>query len=314
MPKYGVSCILTTFNQPFSSVRRSIDSVLLQTGIDVELIIEDDCSNRNLIDSINNYLRDKHSHIPVLFKENTTNVKTVLNIARGVELAKYSLVKTVDAGDTLYDSNTLSNIACYMAENQCKAGFGQIYRFYNRKGRLSFDYYDAPKNPTDFSALNLNDGNSRLINQLLTANWIPASAQFYSTGYYYDLLSELSEEYEVLYCQDFAASLALRNSTLSYLNQPIYWYEWGTGISTNGSSDSRRRLYRDHRNFYSKLLDKNLADQRYKAAYKRFRLREFIALKSPFYLPLLRIAELAPTQTIAPNEHLLQLLENSPLC
>lgn len=313
MLKYGVSCILTTFNQPFNSVRRSIDSVLLQTGIDAELIIEDDCSNRDLIDSINNYLRDNHSDIPVFFKENAANVKTVLNIARGVESAKYSLVKTVDAGDTLYDSNTLNHIACFMAENQCKAGFGQIYRFINCKGRLNYDYYNAPKDPVLFSAANLNDGDSRFINQLLTANWIPASAQFYSTNYYYDLLSELSSDYKVLYCQDFAASLALRNSKLSYMNQPIYWYEWGTGISTNGSIDSRRRLYRDHRNFYSKLFDINPADKRYKTAFNRFCFREFIALKSPFYLPLLRIAELAPTQTVAPNNHLLQLLENSPL-
>lgn len=310
MPTNGISCVLTTYNQPFVAVKRSIDSVLQQCNVDAELIVTDDCSNQNLVDSIQNYASSMHAHIPIVFKCNSTNIKTVLNTARGVESARYDIVKTIDAGDTFYDSATLKTISDFMSTHECRAGFGQIYRFRKSAGKAFFDSYNAPRQPERYSLNGDHGSESLMCSQLMSGDWIPAPAQFYNTDLYYSLLKKLNQDYNVLYCQDFTATLALQSEPMLYLPQPIYWYEWGVGISTNGGMDSRKRLYKDHHNFYEELANEYSLDSRFKKAYNRFRLREFVAIKSPFYSPLLRISSLLPTVKVNPNEHLLSLLKD----
>lgn len=308
MPTSGISCVLTTYNQPFVAVKRSIDSVLQQSDVDAELIVTDDCSSQNLVDSIENYISSIHAHIPIVFKQNSTNIKTVLNTARGVESASYDIVKTIDAGDTFYDSATLKTILNFMTTHECRAGFGHIYRFRKSAGKALFDSYNAPRQPERYS---FNDGHgneSLMCSQLILGDWIPAPAQFYDTELYYSLLEKLNKDYNVLYCQDFTATLALRSESMLYLPQPIYWYEWGVGISTNGGINSRKRLYKDHHNFYERLANEYSLDSRFKKAYNRFRLREFVAINSPFYSPLLKISSLLPTVKVDPSDHLLSLL------
>ena len=95
----------------------------------------------------------------------------------------------------------------------------------------------------------------------------------------------------VRYCQDFTATLALADGRVSHLNEPIYWYEWGTGISTGGSLASRKKLYADHMRFYTEMSSRKPLGANLNKAVAFFRIKQFVALNTPIYSALTKLLD-----------------------
>ena len=281
--KPEISVVITTFNQPFKVVRRSLDSVLLQEDVRFELIIADDHSSEDLTALYEAYFKNRDfSSYQILRHER--NVKTVLNLAHALSLASAPLTKAIDAGDLLYSEHTLRDIVDFSVAHDILVGFGNITRFWtDSSGALLQATYQAPRDKAAFDAGLSQDRRAIFLHQMNTADWIPAPAQFYRTEYYQNLLYRLSSDYGVAYCQDFTTVLALIDTPIFYFDAPIYWYEWGTGISTNGSLASRKRLYADHLSFYQAMRREMPFGLSLNAAYASYLARRFIALYTPLY-------------------------------
>lgn len=283
-----VSVIITTFNQPFHSIQRSIISALYQENIEFEIIIADDCSNIDLFDRYRD-LFSLFNYTNYRLIRNETNLKTVRNIANALKYATAPYVKTIDAGDMLYSSLTLRNIVDFCREYDVKVGFGDIVRFrQNDDGAYFASNYNAPRCAAAFDLNAVYNAPMILKHQMSNADWIPAAAQFYQTSVYKELLSNLSEKHHVRYCQDFTSVTALETYRIYHYPSPIYWYEWGVGISTNGSIDSRKRLYQDHENFYKGMVSNKPFGINLNSALAKFKARKLIAF-SPLYEPIVNI-------------------------
>lgn len=286
-----ISVVITTYNQPFEITRRSLMSALLQKGIDFDLVIADDHSRTDLTVRYEEFFRE-HGFSRYTLVRHEKNVKTVLNIARALSSAQGRYVKTIDAGDLLYSSDTLKRIVNFSDENNVSAGFGNIVRFWNNPtfGQVCSPYR-APRAAKPFERGAEQDRRALLANEMETDDWVPAGAQFYRTEYYQQLLYRLSEICGVQYCQDFTSVLALADEPVYHLDAPIYWYEWGSGISTNGGRSSRKRLYDDHLRFYSKMRQERPLGVSLDKAYLRFRAKRLAALYTPLYPIAVRLAQ-----------------------
>lgn len=277
-----ISVIITTYNQPFEVIMHSIQSVLMQENVKFELIIADDHSTCDYSNRYREVFAAKGFSSYRLIR-NETNLKTVLNIANALDYASGEYVKTIDAGDLLYSPHTLREILNYCKDNDVSVGFGNIVRFYSdgEDGYVRSDYR-APRQLNHFFEIGDYDSSSVLKKQMESADWIPAASQFYRTDVYRGLLRALGDHYGVRYCQDFASVLALGHYQIHHFDYPIYWYEWGTGISTKGDLSSRMRLYADHEKFYSMLGSERFLGVDLRKACMGFKLRKLIAT-SPFY-------------------------------
>jgi glycosyltransferase involved in cell wall biosynthesis len=91
-----ISVLLTVFNTDFSKVKRAIDSVLLQTYNNIELIIIDDGSHKENNDELLNYCDSLFINIKYIYHENIGQSKSV-NI--GVLQSKGEYITMLDSDD-----------------------------------------------------------------------------------------------------------------------------------------------------------------------------------------------------------------------
>lgn len=260
----------------------SATSVLLQQGPTFELVITDDASAENHFEEIQSFVSKLFPKATVRYVAGTKNRKTVLNLLKGVSSSTGFISKELGAGDLLYDASTLESICNHFHSTGTLMGFGSEVKYTELpNNEIVTAPFDAPKSnllKTEPSALD-HTGQAVLIAK--NADWIPGPTQFYEKEVFKRLLTKLSDEYGVLYCEDFTSVLGLFEAEMSFLPKPLVWYKWGDGISTNGSKESRKRMYADHRSFYNGIKREHSSVPGVRTACALFALREFAALHTP---------------------------------
>lgn len=275
-----IAAVITVYNQPLRSTLLSLASAALQQGCDVKVLVADDCSSSDHSATFKNFLAYVGARSFEIVRARS-NLKTVANIKNALGSADAPYVKCFGSGDLLYARHTLLDIIEHLSNGSAPSGFGEI-RVY-QSGQRNGARFRAPR------AARLYQGDSpalrrRLLReQLLKADWIPGGSQFFSTDLLERLLSILSEQCHVRYCEDFAMTLQLFESMPSYLQSPVLWYEFGGGISSSGNSSSVKRMYLDHTNFYREVARQRPYGSRYAIPSLMFGVRRAIALYTPVY-------------------------------
>ena len=277
-----ISVVLMTYNQKLSSVLLSIESVLRQKGCEFELVVADDGSREDHIPAIKSYLSQR-GFSSFAFVKSSRNKGIVSNLLAGVQAASFPIIKPLSPGDLLYRPDTLSVIESFFNETGSDIGFGRLMGYSSENNRIRRFEYNAPTNPEIYS-----DPSAELPalakSQLLDTDWIPGCSLFYRKDFISRYLIRLKDEFGVIYSEDLTCPLiTMDDIRIRFLDQYILWYEIGTGISTAGSKASRKRMYRDHRSFFSGLVRQNPNNTLCKMALNAFKAREFIALHTPFY-------------------------------
>lgn len=282
MNHIDITVIVTVYNQSLLEVKKTLLSIKNQSGCDYQVIIGDDGSEEDITPEIIELCNKlDFAHFEVVRHEK--NLKTVGNVLSCLEKAHGKYVKLVGSGDQLYPQSALKNIVDFCDRNNLKAGFGDIIIEHTN------NVFNAPRNKGDYK-LNAEMDTSKILHHaLLQADWIPGGAQFYETGYFIQLLSTLHDYCGVLYCEDLAHILALDQCPLRYMEEPVLIYDVSGGISTSGSNAAVRRMYDDHFSFYSKMKDVRLHGLSLSKEYYWFRVRRFIALRTPLYALIKRV-------------------------
>lgn len=277
-----ISVVLMTYNQTIDSIILSIESVLHQKGCEFELVIADDGSQENQKPAIESYL-SRMGFKSFSFVRSPQNRGIVSNLLAGVQAASFSIIKPLSPGDLLYRSDTLTSIEAFCNETGVEIGFGRLMGYSEEGDRIRRFAYNAPTNPGIYNDLSV-DCSILAKSQLLETDWIPGCSLFYRKDFISRYLMQLRDEFGVIYSEDLTCPLiTMDDIRIRFLDQYILWYEIGTGISTTGSKASRKRMYRDHRSFFSGLVKQNSDSSLCKRAMNAFRLREFIALHTPLY-------------------------------
>lgn len=94
-----LSVIVLSYNQE-DMVERCLDSLLLSTTHDIELIISDDCSMDSTAQQIEKWVNKNEGHFEkVIIIKNTVNIGTVKNLINSVEVSSAEYIKLIAADD-----------------------------------------------------------------------------------------------------------------------------------------------------------------------------------------------------------------------
>jgi len=98
----GVSVVMSVYDEP-EHVKKTIDSVLKQTGIDFEFIIVSDGASDSVVNVVKGYLTDQR--LRFIEQENQGLTVALIN---GCNQARWPFIARIDAGDTMHPSRLLT--------------------------------------------------------------------------------------------------------------------------------------------------------------------------------------------------------------
>lgn len=276
---YDISVIFISYNQGFSSIRPTLESLLLQDCRSYEIVISDDGSSHFPLDDILAlFEKSGFADFQIVIAEENQGI--VRNILAGLHAGRGRYSKTISPGDMLFDGSTLSSIVSFADGCDLKAGFGKVVAYKTKDEGLRLSRFNAPSNASSY----LDDAKfDEMRKSLLFADWIPGCSTFFDREFIIERYEELSRHYGVGFSEDLVMALiANEGCPIRFFNQNILWYDRNEGISSSGNEGSITRLYADHERFFNKLAIDHPRDRMLRKAKRHADMRKALST-SPLY-------------------------------
>lgn len=274
------SVIVLTYNSSLEDIVKSLDSILKQKDVKLEIIVSDDGSKLNHENEIRDYfLINNFSRYKIA---NTgQNIGTVKNVLNGIECASGDIIKLIGAGDYLYSDTTLKQVEKFMLNNNCKCCFGDMIAYsYDDNNHVIFANYFYPRDISVYDKRK--KSNLKYRNIIEYEDWISGASMFFERKCLYKYLKNMDGI--VKYCEDLiTAELALNDIYFMHIKNPVIFYKVGDGISTQKNSLFEERLKDDHIKYWKYLEDKYHSEYLKRCNKKRKLLKE----KSKIYYYLI---------------------------
>lgn len=255
--KYDYSVVVLTYNPNKTELFQTLYSIIIQKNISFEIIIADDGSKDNLFEEIDSWFQQNNVTDYKLI-DNEMNQGTVKNFIKAYELAEGELIKAISPGDYLYSENTLFEFKKHITKED-KIIFG-VPIYYTKK-----DTNSEVQNiscPIDLSVYKKNNYKKIQRNYLLYRDYVLGAAFIWNKRECEPYLKEISEL--VTYCEDATVLLMLsEQNVIKYIDEPLIWYENGTGISTSSSNKWKSIIYEENRKVYQYIVSKNKKFQKH---------------------------------------------------
>lgn len=266
------SIIVTTYNQEYEKIVLTLDSIINQKNSDeIEIVITDDGSRRDYLKELEAYLEEKGFKNYRTMK-NEQNVGTVKNCLNGLQGASSDFAMILSTGDLLSQENVVSEMIEFIKSKEAVIASGGIKRYTFENNTIttgSFHLGDP--------AVLKKGKNEVLAQQLLHGTWLSGGSLFFRREEFIKWLKELSDSYQVRYCEDFTSVISVLNDNRLYpFEKQIIWYEWGVGISSSGSKSSVQRTYLDFERFLSGIHKRYPKNKTITKAYRKFSLKNAI--------------------------------------
>lgn len=261
--EYSVSVIIASYNPAWEKLRKTVNSILLQKDISYELIICDDGSETNYFDRLKAILNGKCSYKLFSAKQNAGTVK---NVFKGVEAAEGKYIKMISPGDFLYDELCLKNWIEYMKKNNLDVTFGDAVYYNMANNNLNIlNIKNNPQHPYMYKNKN-NIVFDQKEDYLVIGNLVLGATFLIGRELCYNYLTKIINK--VIYAEDNIFRLMVFDDIkIVYYPKKILWYEYGSGISTCGSSVWKQRVLADNYSATNILLNSTgnkSFDKRYK--------------------------------------------------
>ena len=247
---YKVSVILLTYNPDFQNLKNTINSIIKQENISVELIIADDGSEYFPYKEIENYL-NKRRFQDYIIVNNSVNQGTVKNYLSGIMRASGKYIKAISPGDFLYDTDCLRKMIDYMERYAYRLCFGKAIYYCKEENRYSFI---SCQNPVDLKVYQNRNERKILKNYFVYQDYALGANFIVEKGLLKNSLEKI--EKVVKYAEDTSVLYMLANGEkIGFYDDYIVWYEYGTGISSNANDKWNRILYNENQAVYEMVMD-----------------------------------------------------------
>lgn len=241
---FDVAVLIATYNSDLLKTVATIESVLMQTECDVQIVVADDGSSTDNFTAISELfsLRSFESYVLVSPGENCGTVK---NLLHAMPFVKAPIVKLLSPGDYLYRATTLHEIIHSMSSSESSACFGRAV-FYSPSGiegvRVLPVRNPAVEGPYTQRPTDLKRAKRY---QIVYGDWILGASLAYKTCKLTECLKMMANR--IVLTEDAAARIILANGEgVSFIQDYVVWYEWGTGVSTSAAVPQRNSMIRDY--------------------------------------------------------------------
>lgn len=238
--EYEISVLIVTYNPDKEKLVYTINSVLVQENVLVEIVIADDGSKEDHLEEIREYL-EKRKFKNYKICKNGKNEGTVRNIDSGLKVCEGQYIKLISPGDLLYGKECLKNWLLFLKENQVEMSFGDVIYYHINNYKIEPVIHLAL--PQDPSVYEKDDRHIR-DNYLLLNDTIHGVSIICST--------EILKKYikmavgTVIYAEDCIYRVMIRDGVkICHYSKDVILYEFGEGISTNGSNIWKNLIRKD---------------------------------------------------------------------
>lgn len=297
--QYNITVLLAQYNPDYTKLIGTINSILIQKGVNYEIIICDDGSAQDYFKQTEEYFH-KRNFADYKFVKRKKNGGTVWNLENGIKVSTGRYVKLISPGDYLYNENTLSDLFSFMKEKNAEIAYGNVVRFVNEESKIVIDTDRMPRNVKVYHKKKY-PYQRILKNMLLYWDWIIGASLIYKRSTFESLLGEIHGR--VKYVEDLITFIAISDKIkIFHLDKFVIWYEWGTGVSTSGNNFWAEQIARDKDAVYALLYKKHPDNKVIKRAYlnnqnrflkskiKRYVLTVWLCPDKVWYLIISRLA------------------------
>ena len=245
----NVSIIIATYNPDFDKLLTSIKAAINQKKISFEIIITDDGSKEDHFQTVKKFFDNIGFKNYQLIK-NKTNVGTVKNILNAVLVAKGEYVFLNSPGDYIFDENAMADFYYFAKEKKADICFGDYIPYHRQNGENIFVDFVGPKNVEIY-----NRGIKDYSLCFLIGCGILGASYFRSKAFLIEALEFVFNYAKYTEDTTTTAYALLNNVEVLYYSRKIAWYEFGSGISTQGSGKWDQIIRKELIDTYSALLN-----------------------------------------------------------
>ncbi len=241
----SVSVTVATYNSDIRRTKATIKSIALQQDVDIEIIVSDDGSTENHFTELEEYMSSLGVEKYQLLAHET-NQGTVWNVYDAISHATYSYVKTLSAGDFLYDETTLVRWVSFLEETDAKLSFCNAVGYHHNL--IGPEAVQIPAKPQmTFPYTPDADGKLPIEMQRLWYLWMNDMASgatlLVDRDTFLRYLGKIRGR--VKYAEDFCLRLAVADGVgLVHFPENGIWYECEVGVS-NTLDDKHRKMIED---------------------------------------------------------------------
>ncbi len=242
LEEYEVSVLCVQYNPQWEKIQRTLQSIIQQKEIKIQIVIADDGSEYDWHFEISMYLEENNFY-DYVFAMSPINRGTVINALTGVGLCLGKYVKTISPGDLLIHENILKRWVGALKKSGKKWSFSEaVYYSIDNSGKK--EYHSVTAHPQLLEPYKKGKESECRWNYAAMGDIALGAAEIISKDlcfYYLNLIKG-----RVIYADDNIYRLMMFDNVIPYyFPEKTVYYEYGTGISTNGSRLWDEKLKKD---------------------------------------------------------------------
>lgn len=262
---YNITVMILTYNSNIEKTFQTIDSVIKQKNVNLQIVIADDGSLKNNFEEIEMYFKN-YSFLNYKLVSEKQNQGILKNYINGLMHSDYDMVKPLSPGDFLYNEESLYNALKYI--NSSLMGtvyFGKLIYYGNEEKELKiYKNYCNPYNIDPFIKQNYKKIKR---NYFIDLDFISGASLIVNKEKILPYLIKMSEY--VKYAEDYALIelLAYDEKIIPILDtdnnfMSFVWYECNTGISTSSQSKWKKILDNECYQVFKRLTENKLISKK----------------------------------------------------
>lgn len=248
----SVSVLLLTYNSDPAQVRRALTAIAGQKEVALEVIISDDGSTKKDFSFLPDFM-DRIGLQQWKLLEHATNRGTVYSCLSAAEAATGEYAFTTSPGDFLFDEYVLRDFYRFAKEHNSVCCFGNPVYYGCEEGTPKQSLqYGQPLRPQHYEKdVPAAYGKTAFF----AGDWVVGACYFRRLPEFRECLQAIAGK--VVYAEDTPTTMFLmaQGNRLYYYDRNMVWYEYGTGISTGGSSKWDRLVREDIHSGYRLLKE-----------------------------------------------------------
>lgn len=239
-PKVSVNVLI--YNASWERVRATLNSIIMQKGINFEVIIIDDCSEVNHSDKIKDFF-SRYNFTDYKFIAHKKNLGTVKTTLEAAQKSRTAYIRGIDQGDIFFDEYALRDSYDHIVNTDAEVTVSRIV------------YYRALSNPIEIIARHQFPQNIEAYNNpddlresyLIHDDIVSGINLTYKRDVFIQYLKEAIEE-GLIYTEDLILRcMVFDKRRIHFLDRNTVYYEFGAGISTVKEPDTpyKKAILRD---------------------------------------------------------------------
>jgi len=144
MSKFKTSVVMCTYNGE-KYVEEQLNSIINQTVIPGEIIIQDDCSTDNTEKIILNFIKENNKKISIIFDKNEKNLGYFKNFEKAIKKAKNDIIFLSDQDDVWIDNKIEKILDQFYKDENIGFVFSNAYLVNSKLEKLNHDFWKGKK-------------------------------------------------------------------------------------------------------------------------------------------------------------------------